>query len=1245
MRGSRIIALVSILILSLILLPFPALVGAGTQSATPLAGASAPGPVLLFEAVGMRADQVEAFAAEGALPALSGLLERGAMADGGLLAPFPATEGTNLSTLLTGTWPAEHGIVSDRFYRTGSPDFGDWASWDDAGLLQADTLPQAAERAGKQVVAVGWKGVSALDPALSGPVAGDVVPFSRAGVVTNVDLPEQPARADALGVTYDRVELKAAEGWIDAPESFSPARETELTVRSLDVSGPNPDRTFGVYIYDSSDDATENYDRLLVAPDKDATAAVADLGAGAWAAATVTLTGERDGETAGFWLKALELAPDLSAFRLYYTPVGRLAASWVDCGQRPECTGAGGFEEAVNQVIGAPVATDAAPLDAGLIDPATFVAQGTTGSWQTVDTLRFIISDLGVQSDLLLLGSSVPAEASRQFPALEAVITGAAATPVATSATGDQQPFLREAYGMADQLLAAGQELLGANATTLFVSPGGLAPSWLGVNAGQVLANAGLAEVAQPANCVPGPVSTPPGTPDPEALPAGPAVKACWTGGAAHIYVNLDGREAAGSVAEDALQATQDAVVTAFTSLRDPQRSDDPVVAGFLLKDDLRDVAGADALHPSRSGDVVIALQPPYRFADIDEGAAIAPVTAKAVGGYLIQAEAASDQAAAGLFLAAGPDIASGAHVVARSIDVAPTAAFLLRVPGPYNASGSILFDLLANGSALRELTILDISDVHGQLPSLSAVADAIDAEGAVNATYDVGGVAYLGPWFDHYRAEARDKAVLVTAGDAVGATPPISQIFGDLPTIEIMNVLGFEADSLGNHNFDAGAEYMFGTLEPVADFPYLSSNLVPADGTNLPPDAPFQPSLVVDVGGVDVGIVGFSNPDIPLLTRPGALGLYQVIDPVAPVNAEVARLRGDNVGAIIAMGHMGATGGTLTDPTGPVVDVADQLQGVDMVIGDHTDVQVSAPRPNGIVLVENRSKGVMFTRVRLVLDSGSGEVVYVTADHHRPWAIGMTPDPAISAQLDALNAELAPVLGRAIGSAVQPILRADNCGMEAGRTCESLIGNIVTDALRTTYGTDFALTNSGGIRADLTCPPEGGDFCPTDAGANAISEGRVLTVLPFGNVAVTLEISGAQLKEMLETGVARMPEVSGAFPQVSGFCFTYDIDAEPGNRVTSVVRQAEDGSCTGEAVDLTEASTYTLATNDFTASGGDGYPDVLSRADSRNILASVIAAYIAGDSPLTLPGEPIDPRIEGRIVCEGEGCPVPAVG
>ena len=113
------------------------------------------------------------------------------------------------------------------------------------------------------------------------------------------------------------------------------------------------------------------------------------------------------------------------------------------------------------------------------------------------------------------------------------------------------------------------------------------------------------------------------------------------------------------------------------------------------------------------------------------------------------------------------------------------------------------------------------------------------------------------------------------------------------------------------------------------------------------------------------------------------------------------------------------------------------------------------------------------------------------------------------------------------------------------------------------------------------------------------------------------------------------MPEVAGAFPQVSGICFSYDITAEPGNRITSVVRQAEDGSCTTEALDLTESATYLLATNDFVAAGGDGYPDLSGRATTREVMDEVVATYISDAGS-------ISPAIQGRIACTGEGCPAP---
>ncbi|MDQ3539289.1 MAG: 5'-nucleotidase C-terminal domain-containing protein, partial [Chloroflexota bacterium] len=113
-------------------------------------------------------------------------------------------------------------------------------------------------------------------------------------------------------------------------------------------------------------------------------------------------------------------------------------------------------------------------------------------------------------------------------------------------------------------------------------------------------------------------------------------------------------------------------------------------------------------------------------------------------------------------------------------------------------------------------------------------------------------------------------------------------------------------------------------------------------------------------------------------------------------------------------------------------------------------------------------------------------------------------------------------------------------------------------------------------------------------------------------------------------------------FPQVSGLCFTYNVDREPGDRVTSAVRQAEDGSCTGEPVDLTAASTYTIISNDFSMAGGDSYPDFSDRVTTLGILDEVVAQYIAGGTPAHPAGEPLTTEIEGRIVCEGATCPTP---
>jgi len=145
------------------------------------------------------------------------------------------------------------------------------------------------------------------------------------------------------------------------------------------------------------------------------------------------------------------------------------------------------------------------------------------------------------------------------------------------------------------------------------------------------------------------------------------------------------------------------------------------------------------------------------------------------------------------------------------------------------------------------------------------------------------------------------------------------------------------------------------------------------------------------------------------------------------------------------------------------------------------------------------------------------------------------------------------------------------------------------------------------------------------------ITRGQVLAVLPFGNVVVTLEVNGVELKTMLENGVSKMPGVDGRFPQVSGLCFTYDIAAPVNSRVTSAVLADASGHCTATPVDLTSATTYKIAENDFMASSGDGYPFFTPRVTTQDIMDQVLADYIATNSPIS-PFVKAAPN--GRINC-----------
>jgi len=1248
---------------------------------------------VIFSSDGMRPDLMEKYANDGYMPTYKQLMKVGITGDNGMLQAFPPNTGVGWYTMATGTYPSEHGSTNNTFFRSGDT-FSNRTSFSSSGVLQADTIANSAERAGKKVAQIDWVGGAAAN--IAGPTVDYTSFFSNRGVLVGAADATEQAGSAFFGVTYEVATVGAASGWTGVPagDPGSPAKETTWAINSTFASN-NPNRVYNVYFYDSVSDSTVNYDHAVVSPvGKTGAAPSIDLQVGDFLPVKLMgadgLIGSRAGQSVGHYIKLITLAPDASQFKLYDTSLSRAVAK---CGAVCDGLPAGGagedhLEKYIADNLLPWVAADYAPEEAGVIDEDTYIQQGRDlERAHSLQVINFILGTLQPDTDLAMVGYPFTDEVSHQFMGL--------VSP--TDADGDPNPcydaapkfsdvlcsdapkanrvairegYIRSAYQNADEKLAVARSLMGGDPTTFAGSDHGFAPQWYAVNGNAVLNGATV-------------TSSSDGTATPVSLHASNAsasncsaattdiTKACWAGGTIQIYINAARLRSTANPTFPTYAEVRAAVRAAFEAVTDPTNPGKQVIARIMDKEELRDVDGSDSLHPNRSGDVVVVTRPPYQSDAGTSGQVIALSHFFGQHGFLPNyVDLANNINMHGTFVMAGPGVKHKGKVKdLRAVDMAPTMSLLMGIPGPQNARGAILYDALEHGDKLHEVTILDISDYHGQLTPLS------DSPDTVGGSFAIGGAAFLKTWFDTYTAEAvrsgGTKAPVITmaAGDSIGATPPISNFFGDKPTIEIMNMMGIDIDGLGNHNFDYGADYFRSELVPLSNHPFVSANIVDANG-KTPKE--WQPSHTFKFpGGVEVAFVGFTNDDILSLTRPGALDPFHVTDSAAAVNAEAAKVA-KKADAVIAMGHLGATEGTLIDPAGPLVDFANSLSNVDVVVGDHSDQQVLASTSSGILVTENRSKGLRFTRIRIVIGDGKDGVVYKTADYHKPWDIGVTPDPAIQAKIDDLNAQLAPIFNTVVGKSTVVVPRADACtgatGRTDGRACESLIGDLVTDAIRSAYATDFALTNSGGLRADLTCPiggsdPNVTDFCPASVypvpdvdGNYVITRGQILGVLPFGNVSATMTINGAELKDYLETAVSSLPATgNGRFGQVSGLCFTFDVDgtaasfsasgtmiAGTGSRVLSAVRQAADGTCTGAAISFSSGVNYTLTTNDFTASGGDGYPNFRSRMTTQDILDQDLADYIGAQ-----PGGLIAPAIQSRIHCTdsapatGNSCPV----
>ena len=531
---------------------------------------------------------------------------------------------------------------------------------------------------------------------------------------------------------------------------------------------------------------------------------------------------------------------------------------------------------------------------------------------------------------------------------------------------------------------------------------------------------------------------------------------------------------------------------------------------------------------------------------------------------------------------------------------LAVTLAPLAAVAGPGAA--------IAASRSPVDIQILNVSDFHGQLDPLS-----------ITGVGNVGGAATLSSYWAADRS-ANPNTLLVTGGDAVGASPPLSSFFADQPTIEWMNYAGFDADTFGNHNFDAGLGRLQAQID-AADFSYLSANLRNVED-NLTGVAPYDVFTVADV---KVAVIGVTNPEAPTLVTPGNLGSIVITEPAAAAQRARAQAIKDGARVFIAIGHLGIEGTdpVTGEPAGPLVDFARAVDGFDLILGDHTNVQYK-DTINGALVLENLSKGATYARTTLRVDPGNGRLISATSQFVVPVSSAVTPDPQVTTLLAPYQAELSSKLDVPIGAATDLFPRGNNIE----RLNEVAIGNLVADSLRETYSTQIAFTNGGGLRSPLPS-----SYLPADHALRRPSPGYAAgppydlvlgdaySVLPFGNQALTRTVTGAQLWAALERSIGSYPNAFGGFLQISGFRFRYDATKPAGSRVVAV--ELDDGT----PVPNSAGTILTATTNDFTNAGGDGYTMFADgQGVTRDLMATVLANFISAAGTVT-------PTIDGRII------------
>ncbi|MBB2945486.1 5'-nucleotidase [Actinoplanes lutulentus] len=537
----------------------------------------------------------------------------------------------------------------------------------------------------------------------------------------------------------------------------------------------------------------------------------------------------------------------------------------------------------------------------------------------------------------------------------------------------------------------------------------------------------------------------------------------------------------------------------------------------------------------------------------------------------------------------------------------------------------------------------LSYNDFHGAIDPPTGSGAVVNASGT---STPAGGVEYLATWLKKLRAEAKTEGrqtITAGAGDLIGATPLVSAAFHDEPTIELMNEIGLQVSSVGNHEFDEGVTELLriqrGGCHPTdgcqdgdgfrgAKFSYLAANTIDKK-TNLPILPPIE---IKYVDGVPVGFIGMTLEGTPGIVNPAGIQNVRFTDEVETANKWSNLLKLFGVKAQVLLLHEGGSQGSATPTpgvsdctgfTGPIVPIVAGLNPeISIVISGHTHRFYSCKLPNSkgadTVVTSAGTNGQIVTDIDYSLDKRTGRFTEITAknvivengvpDGKGGWlrdAAGAylrnpdTVDAAAKKVADKYRTAVAPIANKIVGSISADIVRTTT---PAG---ESPLGDVIADAqlaYTSAGGAQIALMNPGGIRADLDADQTSGEAY------GQVTYGEAFTVQPFNNLVVTQTFTGAQIKNVLEQQfIGFSGQTAQRILQVSaGLTYTWSASAAPGSKISNLALNS---------VPIDPAASYLVTTNDFLANGGDGFSYLAQgtgRVTAPGFDVDALVAYLA---------------------------------